>query len=169
MKASKLLVLVAGILGVVSFFLPLVSVHREDTVATLTAFQIVKSGDTVAVGIKQGNEKSVVRVDARQDDGVAHDDIDLKQVRQIVMIVFAPTALLLLIGGLGVLRGRFGRLAGLLSLLLGLVPLGAGLLMNAGANGDGGSGILALIAAGGVGALGGLLALISPDRGAVVG
>jgi hypothetical protein len=166
MKASKLLVLVAGILGVVSFFLPLVSVHREDTIATLTAFQIVKSGDTVAVGIKQGNEKSIVHVDATTPD--AHEDIDLKTVKQIVMIVFAPTVLLFIVGAFALMRGRFGRLAGLFSLLLGLVPLGAGLLMNAGANGDGGSGILALIAAGGVGALGGLLALISPDRGSVV-
>lgn len=49
MKATKLIVLVGGILGLVAFFLPLVSINRPDYHGTASAFQVVKGIDVGAV------------------------------------------------------------------------------------------------------------------------
>jgi len=49
MKASKLIVLVGGILGLIAFFLPLVSINRPDFHGTASAFQVVKGIDAGAV------------------------------------------------------------------------------------------------------------------------
>ena len=49
MKASKLIVLVGGVLGLIAFFLPLVSINRPDFHGTASAFQVVKGIDAGAV------------------------------------------------------------------------------------------------------------------------
>jgi hypothetical protein len=49
MKASKLIVLVGGVLGIIAFFLPLVSINRPDFHGTASAFQVVKGIDAGAV------------------------------------------------------------------------------------------------------------------------
>ena len=47
MKASKFIVLVGGILGILSFFLPLVSVTRHGETVKVSAFQVVKGLDAL--------------------------------------------------------------------------------------------------------------------------
>jgi hypothetical protein len=49
MKASKLIVLVGGVLGIIAFFLPLVAINRPDFHGTASAFQVVKGIDAGAV------------------------------------------------------------------------------------------------------------------------
>src|SRR5260221_5475092 len=49
MKASKLIVLVGGVLGLIAFFLPLISINRPDFHGTASAFQVVKGIDAGAV------------------------------------------------------------------------------------------------------------------------
>jgi len=50
MKASKFIVLVGGILGILSFFLPLVSVTREGKTVSVSAFEVMKG--LAAVGLR---------------------------------------------------------------------------------------------------------------------
>lgn len=42
MKASKFLVLAGGILGILAFFLPMVTIHRADYTGSASAFQIIR-------------------------------------------------------------------------------------------------------------------------------
>lgn len=49
MKASKLIVFVGGVLGIIAFFLPMVAVDRENFHGTASAFQVVKGLDVGAV------------------------------------------------------------------------------------------------------------------------
>ena len=51
MKASKFIVLVGGILGILAFFLPIVTVHRRGVTASVSAFQVVKGLDTASVAV----------------------------------------------------------------------------------------------------------------------
>lgn len=162
MKASKLIVLVGGLLGILAFFLPLVSVTRGEVKGTVSAFQLVKGIDDV---------KSAVDVAAASSTDPTHHAMareaksDLGALKGIVFAIFVPALLLAVIGGGGVAKKKFGRVAGTFSLLLGLVGLGiAGLLVSA-AEGDSGAGIYLLLLTGGAGVIGGLLALVKPDRG----
>jgi hypothetical protein len=159
MKASKLIVLVGGILGILAFFLPLVSVHRGGTTAKVSAMQVIKGLDAV--------DSQVDRADARTGEEVAmrgEAKQDIGAMKGIVLAIFAPAALLALLGGLGVARKRFGRGAGALSLLLGLVGLGIGAVLKSAAEGDAGIGMSFLLLTGVAGIVGGLAALIKPER-----
>src|ERR1700690_2729465 len=97
MKASKFIVLVGGILGILAFFLPLVSVTRGDFTGKVSAMQIIKGLDSVTVAVDTAEAHASMDVatssEAKKDVGA---------MKGIVMAVFAPAALLALIGGLGV-------------------------------------------------------------------
>ena len=162
MKASKFIVLVGGILGILAFFLPLVSVHREGHTANVSAFQVVKGLDQASSAVDDGVQQSAMSADS---GGEAKKDIGA--LKGIVMAIFAPAVLLAAIGGLGVARKRFGRVAGTFALLLGLVGLGIGAILKGAAEGDGGIGLTLLLLTGVAGIVGGLAALIKPDRAAV--
>jgi hypothetical protein len=159
MKASKFIVLVGGILGILSFFLPLVSVTRGEVTGTVSAFQIVKGLDTVQVAVDNAEVHNVAEVETR-----AGASKDLGALKGIVMAIFAPALLLGLIGGLGVMRKKFGRGAGTLSLLLGLLGLGIAAVLKSAAEGDSGVGMTLLLVTGVAGIVGGVLALIKPER-----
>jgi hypothetical protein len=164
MKASKFIVLAGGILGILAFFLPMVSVHRGDYSGTVSAFQIFKGLDqlTVQAGTQ---EASVALANAGSSAAEAKDA--LNGMKGIVMAIFAPAILLLLIGGMGVARKKFGRVAGAFSLIFGLIGLGIGGLLTSAAEGDSGIGLTLLLVTGVAGAVGGLLTLVKPDRGQV--
>ncbi|MBA3454506.1 MAG: hypothetical protein H0T42_15560 [Deltaproteobacteria bacterium] len=140
MKATKFIVLGGGILGILAFFLPMVSVQRADFSGTVSAFQIMKGLDEAA-GV----------------DGL----------KGITMAFFGPAILLALIGAMGVARKKFGRVAGAFSLIFGLIGLGIGSLLTSAAEGDSGIGLTLLLVTGAAGAVGGVLALIKPERGEV--
>src|SRR6188768_2236504 len=129
MKASKFIVLVGGILGILAFFLPLVSVERQGHKASVSAYQVVKGLDQVQTAaddaVQQGSFDAETATSAKKDIGA---------IKGIVMAVFAPALLLALIGGLGVARKKFGRVAGTFSFLLGLVGLGIGAILKAAAD-----------------------------------
>jgi len=159
MKASKFVVLVGGILGILAFFLPLVSVERQGTKASVSAYQIIKGLDQVEVAVDDGMRRAAVDVEM---GGEAKKD--LGAIKGIVMAVFAPALLLVLIGGAGVARKRFGRVAGTFSLLLGLVGLGIGAILKSAAEGDGGIGLTLLLVTGIAGVVGGIATLVKPER-----
>lgn len=163
MKASKFIVLVGGILGILAFFLPLVSVQRHGASATVSAFQVIKGLDQVEVAVDEAGAHRSIDVETR-----AGAKKDIGAMKGIVMAIFAPAALLALIGGLGVARRRFGRGAGTLSLLLGLLGLGIAAVLKSAAEGDGGIGLTILLATGIAGVVGGLAALFKPERAEAV-
>ena len=159
MKATKFIVLVGGILGILSFFLPLVSVHRDNYTGKVSAFQIMKGLDTVSVAVDTASVKTVedvqVRAEAKKDVGA---------MKGIVMAIFAPALLLALIGGLGVARKRFGRAAAAFALIFGLIGLGIGAILKSAAEGDAGVGMTLLLLTGVAGVVGGLMGLVKPER-----
>jgi len=161
MKASKFIVLAGGILGILAFFLPMVSVDRGDHSGTVSAFQIFKGLDQLSA--QAGSEEiHLATASARASAAEAKEGLD--GMKGIVMAIFAPAILLLLIGGLGVARKKFGRVAGAFSLIFGLVGLGIGGLLKSAAEGDSGIGLTLLIVTGVAGVVGGLMALVKPER-----
>jgi hypothetical protein len=159
MKASKFIVLVGGILGILAFFLPQLSVQRAGASAKVSAYQVVKGLDQVSVEVDKAGGTSTVDVATRNEAKQ-----DLGAIKGIVMAVFAPAALLALIGALGVKRRKFGRGAGTFALLLGVVGLGIGAVLKSAAEGDAGIGMTLLIVTGLAGCIGGIAALIKPER-----
>jgi hypothetical protein len=161
MKASKFIVLVGGILGLLAFFLPLVTVDRGSAKASVSAFQIIKGLDQVEVAVTDAGARREIDVATS-----ASAKQDLGALKGIVMAIFAPALLLTLLGGIGAARKRFGRVAGASSLLLGLAGLGIGAVLKSAAGGDGGIGLTLLLLTGVAGVLGGLIALVKPQRAA---
>lgn len=161
MKASKFLVLAGGLLGILAFFLPMVSLHRADYSGSASAFQIIKGLSVASDAV--GSEE--VRAAAMNTEAVTQAKEGIDAMKGIVMAIFVPAILLAAIGGLAVAKKKFGRGAGVLALLLGLVGLGIGALLNSAAGADGGIGLTLLLATGALGTVGGLLGLIKPDRG----
>jgi hypothetical protein len=159
MKASKFIVLVGGILGILAFFLPLVSVERQGAKASVSAFQVIKGLDQVEVAVDQGAARGAYDV---QTSASAKKDIGA--MKGIVMAIFAPALLLSLLGAAGVARKRFGRVAGTFSLLAGLVGLGIASILKSAAEGDGGIGLTLLLVTGVAGVIGGLITLVKPER-----
>jgi hypothetical protein len=143
MKASKFLVLAGGILGILAFFLPMVTLHRADY---------------------SGSEE--VRTAAMNSEAVASAKEGLDAMKGIVMAIFVPAILLAALGALGVSKRRFGRVAGFFSLLFGAIGLGIGMLLKSAAGADAGIGLTFLLATGALGIAGGLFALIKPERAA---
>ncbi len=159
MKASKLIVLVGGILGILAFFLPLVSVHRADFHGTASAYQIVKGLDKVGSAVDEAADRAEapsMEVDQAKDG--------LGKIKGLVMAIFAPAAVLALLGGLGVARKKFGRGAGTLALLVGLIGLAIAALLKSAAEGDAGIGLTFLLITGAAGVVGGVMALVNPER-----
>jgi hypothetical protein len=172
MKASKFIVLVGGLLGIISFFLPMVAVSQRDASGTkasvtVSAFQIIKGLEVAKVAVDEA--------DGSHSDVMVHADAQeakkgLDSIKGIVMAIFAPALLLVLIGGLGVMRKKFGRVAGTFSLLFGLVGLGIAMLLRSAAaetateGGSGGIALTILLLTGVAGIAGGILALAKPER-----
>ena len=168
MKASKFVVLVGGILGILAFFLPMVSVTRQGHTATVSAFQVVKGLD--AVSSELNKEEVKVKAASYGETGSLNDAKDgVGSIKGIVMAIFAPALLLALIGGAGVARKKFGRVAGTFSLLFGLLGLGIGAILKSAAEGDSGIGLTILLITGLAGIVGGIMALVKPERLAVGG
>lgn len=162
MKASKFIVLVGGILGLVAFFLPAINVKTEKGTVGVSAMQMVAGIDLAKDAVDKADAPDPMSRTTRDDASA-----DLSKVKGIVMGLFAPALLLVLIGGIGAMRRRFGRGMGALSLLFGLISLGIGALVMSAAEGDTSAGIAItmLVVTGIAGFVGGMLALIKPDRG----
>jgi hypothetical protein len=172
MKASKFIVLLGGILGILAFFLPLVSVTRgtgaDKATATVSAFQIIKGIDEIKVHVDQAstNTHTDVAVSADQMRELKENTKGgLDQIKGFVMAIFAPALLLALMGAAGIARGKFQRLGGTFAFLLGAVGLGIGALLKGASEGNSGIGMTFLLITGVLGLAGGLLALVKPDRG----
>ena len=160
-KATKFIVLSAGLLGLIGFFLPLISVQQSGVSGKLSAFQIVKGLDSVqeVVGVQGGAIANTVEGKA----AVTEANKALGAVKGIVLALFAPALFLTLFGGIAAAKKRFGRGLGIGSLLFGLVGLGIWALLNSGAEGSAGIGLHMLLLTGVGGTIGGLMGTIKPE------
>jgi hypothetical protein len=167
MKAAKFLVLGGGIIGLIAFFLPLISVAKSGVEGQLSAFQIVKGIDAVedVVDTAEGTAAGKT-VEGKQ--AVAEANEALGAVKMIVLAIFVPAIFLTLFGALGA-KKRFGRGLGIGSLLFGLIGLGIWALLNSAASDAGGGesaagiGLHLLLITGLGGLIGGLLGAIKPE------
>jgi len=173
-KLTKFIVLVGGILGIIAFFLPLIAVKDSGVEGALSAFTIVKGIDQASDVI---NDKAVAAAaDSAEEFASQKKDANdaLGAVKGVVLAIFAPALLLVVIGGVGVMRKKFGRLGGTGALLFGLIGLGIWAVLNSAANDVAsdahagsvkGIGMYLLAVTGACGILGGLMTLVKPDRG----
>lgn len=151
MKFTKHMVLIAGVCALISMFIPYESVHAEGQSASASAFDVLTSGSVIG-----------------------------EQTKGAALLIWGPPVLLIVFGALAEKKKRFGRLPGGISLLFGAsgTLFAAGLLAAIGdKSGSGsleaaagiqyspGAGAYLLLAGSVLGLLGGLLALIKPDRG----
>lgn len=162
MKATKFIILVGGLLGLLAFFLPLVSVQRAGNSVSVSAFQVMKGLDTVEVAVHEAG--AARRYDVETAAFASEAKKDIGAMKGIVMAIFAPAALLVLLGGLGVGRKRFGRVAATFSLLAGIAGLGIASILKSAAEGDSGIGLTFLLVTGVAGIVGGLMGLVKPER-----
>jgi hypothetical protein len=179
MGAAKFLVLVGGIVGIVSFFTPLMEITGAGAEAKISALQIVKGIDTVS-DVATGATKSLAEAAENSGDAAVAAELKkgtndlnskLAEVKGIVLALWAPALLLLVIGGVAAGRKQFGRLGGSFSFLLGaaglLVAFGFYKVLGEAAKEGTGQGLIGVhlyAASGALGLIGGLMALIKPER-----
>lgn len=173
MKAWKFLIVLAGAAGIVGFFLPFIEVTHTtyEVHAKVTALDLVRGAPGFVDLAEQNLDKlHVPKADADRFFRDVGDRVEA--FRGVVIGLYAPSALLALLGLIGVFRSRFGRLAGLVSLVLGLASCGIWLafLFVSKQEKDPhfiatmGLGLHMLLVAGIGGAVAGFGALVSPDR-----
>jgi hypothetical protein len=172
-KAAKFLVLAAGLIGLVAFFLPFLSVEAEGKSVSVSAFQAVR-GISVVEGVVDEAAGTPSAASAEGQKAMADLDELLTKVKAFLYVMYAPALLLVLLGVIGVVKQKFGRGLGILSFLFGLVALGfwALLFMAAGEANKGdtqgqvalGLGVQLMLGAGALAVIGGLTNTIKPDR-----
>ena len=176
MKASKYLVLLGGIIGVVAFFLPAITVKNDDVTVKISSYRIVRGVDDAAQVVDKKSAAAAAQESAAHpDDARAIIDTanaSFKSIRTPILIIFAPAVLLLVFGGIATARGRFGRFGGFSAFVVGGLCAAVWMLAHhvnqttmSNDPAPLGIGVHLLLASGAAGILGGLLAMISPDRG----
>jgi hypothetical protein len=171
MRLWKILVLLAGVAGVIGFFTPLVEYRSNDGKLTndASAFEIVRGVDSTNDIAVQAEKLGLSRA-ASWRVAQAFTDI-MSFFHGKIIASFAPSGLLALLGILLLLRDRMGRFSGLLALLIGGASCAAfGLFwqddqQSRDATATLGLGVYLLLASGLGGVLAGLGALVSPDHG----
>lgn len=169
MKASAALVVIGGLLGLVGFFMPFVTMKRDGFAVTMSASQFVRGQIPHVKADDKYQQEVLTSADGRAAMQAGVDESakaieNLQEIKTFIIVVYAVPAVLLLLGVIGLLRQRFGRGIGTLCLLLGLGVLGIGTLLQSASEGQAGLGVTLLLPAGAAVALGGLIALIKPLR-----
>lgn len=177
MKALKFVILGAGLLGVLSFFLPYAKIDMGSDSLSFNALDVMRGVDLAESGVseaKKAVEASAEldqRTELRSDLREVEDALDM--VKGVIIVVFLPFLIFVVIGIVGAIRGKLGRVGGTFALLLGLVAMGINALFLAAwgsaevkaAGGNAGFAQYILFVASVTAFIGGLLTLIKPDRG----
>ena len=170
MSVWKYLVLLGGIIGIVGFFLPFVDVHTAEARFGRhpSAFELVRRIEGLDAMTLDLSKLGLADADAKRMAAQAHDQ--LEQARTAASVIYAPAALMALLGIFCGIRRRMGRLAGLFSLILGAASGAVWSIFFYVAQGDPhhsatmGLGATLLLACGAAGIVAGLGAMIVPDR-----
>jgi hypothetical protein len=168
-KATKYIILTAGVIGLISFFMPLISVSKAGITGKLSAYRIVKGIDSAKDIVGKAGKNASAETDKKV---VADANKALGALKAIVLAVFFPAMMIFLLGLVGTLRKSFGRGLAIPTFLFGLVGLAISGLLTAVASSDGGqsvagSGMYMLLFASVVGTVFALIGIIKPDRKAV--
>ncbi len=164
---GKLLVLLGAIAGIASFFLPLLHWEHKDPKVKLSV-----SGFKYVAGVSATRDlfETDATLSPEQEKQLLDDANEgLTKARGGVYMIYAPVALLILIALFSMVAG-LGRGKGILALLAGGAALLFWSVLNSALKekGDGllsaGLGMTLILAVAGGGILGGLVALVKPDR-----
>jgi hypothetical protein len=176
MKATKFIVIAAALIGLIGFFLPLVKGETEEWDASLSGFSIMKGIDkpTDIVHLKNAAQQAAAEnFEASYQDEIDKFAKDANDLRPLVFIVFGPTLLLLVLGGVAAARGKFERLGGVAALILGAISsvLGAAFMAVSDSTSQikAGPAAYLMMVSGIVAGVAGLISLIKPDRGGKFG
>ena len=125
MWAWKHVALLAGILGVCAIFAPMLEVKQGRVAVELSANQLSfgfeRSRSIIDRDLPRAAEKYLPdAIRGARDDGRL-----IAKASKWAVLAYAPAALLLLVGLIGVLRRRFGRALGVAALLFGLASIAA--------------------------------------------
>jgi hypothetical protein len=171
MRIWKLVVLLAGVVGVIGFFAPLLEYRTSDGRLTndASAFEIARGVDFAE---ELRSQAEGVELSPPDSERFTKATLAVVQVYASMLAVsFIPAGALFALGLLLLLRDRMGRFAGLCAIALGAACI-AVFATNWQADQDShdagasiGLGLYLLLAAGLGGALAGLGALVAPDRG----
>ncbi|MBV8756169.1 MAG: hypothetical protein JO257_02770 [Deltaproteobacteria bacterium] len=172
MSVWKYLVLLAGIIGLLGFFLPFIDVHTSNARFGRhpSAFELVRRLEGLDAMTLDLTKLGLGDAQAREMAQQAH--VQLEQARTAASVIYAPAALLAILGAVCGARRRMGRLAGFLALVLGAVSASVWAIFYYVASRDPhhaatmGLGANLLLACGAAAAVAGIGALILPDRGA---
>jgi hypothetical protein len=171
MRIWKLVVLLAGLAGVIGFFTPLIDYRSSDGRITgdASAFQIARGVDGAGDVRAQAEALGLSRADSDRIARAFHAGIEA--YAGAIVVCFVPAGLLAALGLLLMLRDRMGRFAGLCAIALGAASalvftrFWQADQVSHDAKASLGLGVYLLLAAGLGGVLAGLGALVSPDRG----
>lgn len=171
MRIWKLVLLLAGMAGVIGFFTPLIDTRSSDGRITrdASAFQIARGVDGAVEVRAQAQALGLSHADSERIARAFHAGIEAYAAS--IVACFVPAGLLAALGLLMMLRDRMGRLSGLCAIVLGAASIAVFARfwqadqVSRDASSSLGLGVYLLLAAGLGGALAGLGALISPDRG----
>ena len=174
MKAIKFVILAAGVLGLVSFFLPLLNVDKDDVHVSISSYDVV-TGLELAEEFKGKVQSDIEALDETGESKVFFTELDeaLDAIKIFLAVLFAWPVLLLLIGGIGAVRGKLERVGGVLALIVGLLGTLICMLILAAwgsqevkaSGGSSGIAVYTMLLANVTGFICGLLTLIKPDRG----
>jgi hypothetical protein len=129
------MLIAAGIAGLIGLFLPLVEVKHRAIAVRFSAKQL-SFGVDGAHSMLDAYEATQTFLDKRasraarriipSDLRSGHEDARMvAEASRGAALAFAPAALMLLLGGIGLVRRRFGRISGGFALILGLSSIGA--------------------------------------------
>lgn len=173
MKVWKYLVLLGGIAGVAGFFLAFITFRSSDgrLEGAVSAYQMVRGIDDVSELIEGASP--VVNAHPEVQQFVKTLDDELGKYRGALIGFYVPAALLALLGAFTGMRRKMGRMAGILAIAIGVANAGIWAVFfqisSEARTPEGtasmGIGLHVLLAAGIAGVLGGLGALLAPDRG----
>ncbi len=181
MKAIKFVILGFGVLGLISIFLPYAKVGST----SFSAWDIMQGVTLAEDALDAAQAKSEsLPLEGMDDESQAKVDQTFKEIDEaldtikgIMIVLFAPTILFVVIGGIGAARGKLERVGGAGVMVLGLIGLALNslFLMAWGSaevkaeGGDAGIAQYLLVMSCVAGFVCGLLTLIKPDRGGKFG
>lgn len=181
MKAIKFVILGAGLLGLLAFFLPYAKIDSGELKLSFSAMDVMKGVELAEQGVsaaKKELESAADNIENPQDRAEVKGNLKsiddaLDVVKGIILILFAPAFLFVVIGGVGAARGKLERVGGVGALVLGLIGMAAnGIFLAAwgttevkASGGSAGIAQYLLLFSCTVGFVCGLLTVIKPDRG----
>lgn len=175
MKAWKFMLLAGGLVGLIGFFLPFFKWTHGDSGVSISAFNALKGvGDAREIL----SEEIAKMPEPQVQKAIADFNDIVKKAGSFVLIFYIPTALMFLVGLVNTIRRKMGRLAGLLGFISGVAAILCWVLWQQALSSDEAkqvgdatsaaatmaTGLHLILISGVIGAIGGLGALVKPDR-----